>query len=73
MDKSLASMFSERLKKQLTETDADTYTQPLECGYIRRQMKEAEEESDTIGQPAVSTNSDLWELPDTDSPTRQHT
>jgi hypothetical protein len=29
-DKSLAWLFSERLYKQLTEADADTYSQPLD-------------------------------------------
>ena len=29
-DRSLAWLFSERLYQQLTETDADTYTQPLD-------------------------------------------
>ena len=30
------------------------------------------EEGDSIGRPAVSTNLDPWELPETEPPTRQH-
>ena len=35
-------------------------------------MEEAKEEGDPIVRPAVSTNLDPWELPDTEPPTRQH-
>lgn len=35
-------------------------------------MEEAEEEGAPIGRPAGSTNLDLWELPNTELPTRQH-
>jgi hypothetical protein len=36
-------------------------------------MEEAEEEGAPIGKPAVSTNLDPWELPDTEPKTRKHT
>lgn len=36
-------------------------------------MEEAEGEGNPIGRPAVSTNPDPWELPETKEPTRQHT
>jgi len=36
-------------------------------------MEKAKEEGDLIGRPAVSTHPDLWELPDTEPPTRHHT
>jgi hypothetical protein len=36
-------------------------------------MEEAVEEVDPIGRLAVSTNPDPWELPDNETPTRQHT
>ena len=36
-------------------------------------LEEAEEESDPIGRPAVSTNLDPWELPETKPPTKEHT
>jgi hypothetical protein len=36
-------------------------------------MEEAEEEGNTIGSPAVSTNLDPQGLLDTEPPTRQHT
>jgi hypothetical protein len=43
------------------------------CGCVREKLEEAEEESDPIGRPAVSTNLDPWDLSDTELPTRQHT
>ena len=74
-DRSLAWLPSEWSNKQLTETEADTYTQPMDrswglCGWIKERL---EEEGDPIGRPAVSNNSDPWDLSDTEPPTRQHT
>ena len=43
------------------------------CGWIREKLEEAEEEGDPIGRPAVSTNPDPRELPETEPPTRKHT
>ena len=62
-ESSLAWFSSERLNQQLTGTDADTYSQPLEWshfpyGWIRAWMEKTEEEGDPIGKPAVSTNLD---------------
>jgi hypothetical protein len=60
----LAWLLSERPNKQLKESDADTYTQPMDhpCGRIKGRMEEAEEESDPIRKPAVSTNLDPRDL-----------
>jgi len=56
-DRSLAWLSSERLKKQLTETDTDAYTIELKSGTPVVELgKEVEEEGDPIGRPAVSTN-----------------
>ena len=46
------------MNNQVTETDADTYTQPIDgdlCGWIREKLEEGEEKGDLIGGPAVST------------------
>jgi hypothetical protein len=43
------------------------------CAWIREKLEEAEEEDSPMGRPAVSTNLDLWDLRDTETPTRQHT
>jgi hypothetical protein len=43
------------------------------CGLIREELKEAEEEGNPVGEPAVSINLDPQELSDTGPPTRQHT
>ena len=77
-DRSLAWLPSERPNKQLKESDADIYTQPMDRSQgslwlNRKMLKEAEEEGDSIGRPAVSTNLDPQDLSDTEPPTRQHT
>lgn len=65
-DRNIAS--SERTNKQLTETHADTYTQPIGptisdlYRWIRERMDKAEEEGNPIGRPIVSTNPDLRSL-----------
>jgi len=45
----------------------DTY------GGIRGRIEGAEGKGESIGRPAVSTISDLWELPQTELSTRKHT
>jgi hypothetical protein len=42
-------------------------------GWIRGTIKEAEGDGDPKGKPAVSMNSDPFELPETEPPTRQNT
>ena len=78
-DRSLPWLSSERLYQQLTETDTDTYTQRTPnhstevgdpYGGIRGRVEEAEGEGDSIGRPAVSTDPDPWELPETELPTK---
>jgi len=39
------------------------------CGWIKERLKEAEEEGNPIGRPAVSTNLELWDLSDTEPTT----
>ena len=51
---------------QWTEA-ADSY------GWIREKLKDAEEQSDPVAGPAVSSNLGIWDLADTGPPTRQHT
>ena len=60
-DRSLAWLSSKRLKKQLTETDADTYTQALHLGQglyggVRGRVKGAEGDNNSIKRTAVSTD-----------------
>jgi hypothetical protein len=48
-DRNLAWLSSEEPNKQLTETGAESYTQPLDwsqgpCGWIRESLKEADKE-----------------------------
>jgi hypothetical protein len=71
IDRSLAWLSSERPNKQLTKTDADTYTHPVDrsYGWIRERLEEAEEEGNPIGTPAVTTNLSLHDLSDTEPPT----
>jgi hypothetical protein len=78
INRSLAWLPSERPNKQLRESDADIYTQPMDrsqwpCGWIREKLEEAEEEGDPIGRPAVSTNLDPQDCSNTEPPTRRHT
>jgi hypothetical protein len=40
------------------------------CGWIRGRIEEAEGDINPKGRPAVSTNSDPRELPETEQPTR---
>jgi hypothetical protein len=66
-DWSLACLSSERLYQHLTETDADTYGQPLNWGQepygrVRGRTGGAEGDSNPIGRSTVSTNPDTWEL-----------
>jgi hypothetical protein len=42
------------------------------CGRIIETLEEAEEEVNTMGRPAVSTNLDPQDLSDTEPPIRQH-
>ena len=45
----------------------------MEKKAIRERLEEAEEEGNSTGRPAFSTNLDPWELPDTGPPSRQQT
>ena len=61
----------------LTETDADTYSQPLTevrepYGRVRGRTEGAEGDGNPIGR-IVSTNPDSWELQETKPPTKEHT
>jgi hypothetical protein len=40
------------------------------CGKIRGRIEGAEGEGDPIRRPAVSTNPDLWHIPEFELPTR---
>ena len=64
-----------RLYQHLTETDADTYSQPLDRapGSVRGKTKGAEGDCNIIGRTAISTNQTPSELPGTKSPTKEHT
>jgi hypothetical protein len=77
--KILVWLTSMRPNKNLKESDADTYTQTVgrnlcePCGWIRKNLEEAEGEQDPVGRPAVSTNLEPCDLLDTERPTRKHT
>jgi hypothetical protein len=76
-ERSLVWLSSKKPYQQLTKTDTDTYTQPLDWrrkayGGIRGRIDRAEGEDDHIERPAVSTNPDPRELPETEPPTIQH-
>jgi hypothetical protein len=69
---------SKRPNKQLKESDADIapnqWTEATDHGdWILGKMEDAEEESDLVGGPAVSTNLDPGDLSDTGPLMRQHT
>jgi hypothetical protein len=77
-DRSLACLSSERLYQQLTETDADAHSQTWNGGQgpygrVRGRIRDTEGDGNNIGRPTVSTNLDSWELPETKSPTKEHT
>lgn len=64
--------------EQLTETDADIYSQPLDwgqdpCGRVRWRIERAKEDGNPTGRPTMSTNLDIWEHPETEPPTKKHT
>jgi hypothetical protein len=40
---------------------------------VQVELSEVEGVTDTTGTPAESTNLDLWELPETEPPTKKHT
>jgi hypothetical protein len=42
-------------------------------GKVRGQIEEAEGYCNPVGRPKISTNQDLWELPETKPPTKEHT
>jgi hypothetical protein len=42
-------------------------------GRVRRRIKGTEGNGIPIGRPTVSTNLDLWELPETEPSTKEHT
>jgi hypothetical protein len=76
-ERSLTWLPSKRPNKQLTESERDTYTQPMERNCIplwlvRKRLAEVLEEGDPIGS-LVSTNLDPQDLSDTELPTRLHT
>ena len=76
-DRSLAWLPFKRPNMLLKESDAPTYTQPMDrsqnpCGWISERLEEAEE-NNPIGKPGVSSNLDPRDLSDTEPPTRQHT
>jgi hypothetical protein len=69
----LAWLQSRRPNKQLKESEADSCTQPMDrsswpCCWIRERLKEAEEEGNPVGGPAVSINLDSWNLSNTGLP-----
>jgi hypothetical protein len=69
-DRSLAWPSSERLYQQLTETDADAFSQTLDWGQdpyvrVRERTEGAEGGGNLIGRPTVSTHRDPSELPET--------
>jgi hypothetical protein len=63
--------------KQLKESDANIYTQPMDRTQrywgIMENLEEAEEEGNPIRRLEVSTNIDHQDLSETEPPTRQHT
>jgi hypothetical protein len=75
-ERSLTRLPSKRPNKQLTESEGDTYTQPMERSWVpvwlvRKRLAEVLEEGDPIGR-LVSTNLDSQDLSDTELPTRLH-
>ena len=56
---------SERLYQQLTETEADTYSQPLDRDWGPIWKRYGEGLKELKGTAAVSTNLDPSELPET--------
>jgi hypothetical protein len=57
-DRSLSWLSSERLYRQLTESDADTHSQPLVCGKVMGRFERAEGKSNPIRRTTATTNSD---------------
>jgi hypothetical protein len=67
----LAWLFSQRPYQQLTDTDTDNYTHPLDWSQGSLcWIEEADGESGPIGRSTVSTNPDPRELLETELPTR---
>jgi len=64
----LSWLSSETPSQQLTETKAVTHTLPLDRN--RGKIEEAERESDPIERSTVSTNPDLREHQETETPIR---
>jgi hypothetical protein len=63
--------------QQAAERVRSRYLHPINrrnlCGWIRERLKEAEEECNPVGEPAVSMNLDPPDLSNTRPPNRQHT
>jgi hypothetical protein len=65
-----ACLSSELLYQQLTETDADTYSQILHWvqgphEQVRKRIEGAESNGNSIERTTLSTNPECWELPET--------
>jgi hypothetical protein len=73
------TMTSLRKTQEAAERVRYRYLNPINkqaddpCCSIREKLKEAEEEGNPVGGPAVSINLDTRDLSDTVPPTRQHT
>ena len=65
--RSLAWLTSERIYKQLTKTDADTFRTEVRNPYgrVRGGTEGAERNCNPIGRTSVSTKLDTSELPET--------
>ena len=72
---SLAWVSSERLYQQLTETDADTAKHWPKArephGKIKRRIEGTEEDGNSKEKLKPPMNMDLWELPETEPPTKR--
>ena len=72
------SLSSEGLYQQLTETYADTYSQPLDRGWnpygtVRGRIEGTEGDGNPVGRPTVPTNLDPWEISKSEPPIEDHT
>ena len=75
-NRNLAWLSSVRLYQQLRQMQILTTKHWTEVGNpngrVRGRIEGAEGDGNPIGRPTVSTNLDLWELSETEPPTKEH-
>jgi hypothetical protein len=73
-DRSLAWLSAERLYQQLTETNTGTAKHWVQgpCGRVRARTENTEGDGNPTGRPTVSTNRNLWAIPESKPPTKEH-